>query len=80
MVAGRIMVEFSNLTAKLHQELNYDPYWAVNETSRILSKVMGVSYDDDDLEWYDLGECYNSTEGLYTKKCISIDSNIEITY
>lgn len=62
LVAGRIMVEFSNLTAKLHQELNYDPCWALNETSRILSKVTGVSYQDDDLEWYDLGECDNSTE------------------
>ncbi|RIA96330.1 hypothetical protein C1645_755161 [Glomus cerebriforme] len=50
LIAGRIMVEFSNLTAKLHQELNYDPYWAINETSRILSKVKGVAYDDDDLE------------------------------
>jgi len=80
LVAGKILLEFSNLTTKLHQELNYDIYWAVNETSRILSKVKGVPYDDDDLEWYDLGECDNSMEGLYTKKCISINSNIKITY
>jgi hypothetical protein len=80
LVAGRILIEFTDLTAKLHQELNYDPYWAINETSRILSKVRGVAYDGDDLEWYDLGECDNSMEGLYTKKCISIDSNIKITY
>ncbi|RIA81954.1 hypothetical protein C1645_789248 [Glomus cerebriforme] len=76
LVAGRILIEFSNLTAKLHQELNYDPYWAINETSRIFSKVRGVEYDGDNLEWYDLGECDNSMEGLYTKKCISMDSNI----
>ena len=80
MVAARAMEGHSNLTAVLHQELNYDPYWAINETSRILSKVKGVAYDGDDLEWYDLGECDNSMEGLYTKKCISIDSNIKITY
>ena len=80
LVAGRILIEFTKLTAKLYQELNYDYYWAINETSRIFSKVRGVKYDGDNLEWYDLGECDNSTEGLYTKKCISIDSNIEITY
>ncbi|GBC30642.1 uncharacterized protein OCT59_015817 [Rhizophagus irregularis] len=62
LVAGRNLIEFSNLTAKLHQELNYDPYWAINETSRILSKIRGVAYDDDDLEWYDLGERDNSIE------------------
>ncbi|CAB4414185.1 unnamed protein product [Rhizophagus irregularis] len=56
LVAGRIMMEFSDLTTKLHQELNYDFYWAVNETSKILSKVLGMPYDDDDLEDYDLGE------------------------
>ncbi|CAB4399666.1 unnamed protein product [Rhizophagus irregularis] len=68
LVAGRNLIEFSNLTAKLHQELNYDPYWAINETSRILSKVRGVAYDDDDLEWYDLGERDNSMEvyGVHT--------------
>jgi len=74
------MVEFSNLTTKLHQEFNYDFYWAVNETSKILSKVLGTPYDGDDLEDYDLGERDNSMEGLYTKKCISIDSNIKIAY
>ena len=76
LAAGRLLLEYTDLMAILHQELNYDFCWAVNETSRILSKVKGVSYDDDDLEWYDLGECDNSIEGLYTKKCISIDSNI----
>ncbi|CAG8531105.1 21329_t:CDS:2 [Rhizophagus irregularis] len=50
------------VNSKLHQELNYDPYWAINETSRILSKIRGVAYDDDDLEWYDLGERDNSIE------------------
>ncbi|CAG8504193.1 12444_t:CDS:2 [Funneliformis mosseae] len=43
-------------------ELNYDFYWAANEISKILSKVKGVTYDDDDLEGYDLGECDNSME------------------
>ena len=57
LVAGRLLIEFTDLTTKLHQELNYDFCWAVNETSRILCKVRGLSYDDDDLEWYDLGEC-----------------------
>ncbi|CAG8548088.1 205_t:CDS:2 [Funneliformis caledonium] len=56
LVVGRILIEFSNLTTKLHQELNYDFYWAVNETSKILSKVLEIPYDDDDLEDYNLRE------------------------
>jgi len=54
------MEEFSNLTTVLHQELNYDFYWAVNETSRILSKAIGEEYGD-------IEECDNSMEGLYKK-------------
>src|SRR3954447_13008513 len=65
LVAGRTMVEFSNLTTKFHQELNYDFYWTVNETS----KILGVPYDGDDLEDYDLGERDNSIEGSHIKKC-----------
>jgi hypothetical protein len=64
------MEEYVKITAKLHQELNYDFYWAVNETSKILAKVRGYSYDGDDLKDFDLGERDNSMEGLYTKKCI----------
>ncbi|CAG8688707.1 14983_t:CDS:2, partial [Acaulospora morrowiae] len=60
LVAARKLEEFSNLTTVLHQELNYDFYWAVNETSRILSKAIGEEYDD-------LEECDNSMEGLYKK-------------
>ena len=59
------MMEFNKLVAKLHQELNYDFYWAVNETSKMFSKVLGDRYyDDEDLEDYDLGERDDSLEGL----------------
>ncbi|CAG8546648.1 8471_t:CDS:2, partial [Scutellospora calospora] len=50
LVAARILEEYSNLTTVLHQELNYDFYWAVNETGKILGKATGEEYDDDDLE------------------------------
>ena len=63
------MEEFSDLTTVLHRDLNYDWYWAINEIGEILDKVLG----------YDL-EKRDSMEGLYTKKCISINSNIKITY
>ncbi|CAB5364893.1 unnamed protein product [Rhizophagus irregularis] len=62
LVAAKILGELSDLTAKLIEELNYDFYWAVNETSKILSKVQGDSYDGDDLKDYDLGERDNSME------------------
>ncbi|POG73939.1 hypothetical protein GLOIN_2v1826643 [Rhizophagus irregularis DAOM 181602=DAOM 197198] len=62
LVAARILGEFSDLTVKLIEELNYDFYWAVNETSKILSKVQEDSYDGDDLKDYDLRECDNSME------------------
>ncbi|CAB4376606.1 unnamed protein product [Rhizophagus irregularis] len=62
LVTARILGEFSDLTVKLIEELNYDFYWAVNETLKILSKVQGDSYDGDDLKNYDLGECDNSME------------------
>ena len=66
------MEEFSDLTTVLHRNLNYDWYWAVNETGEILDKAIG--YDNH------LEEESNSMKGLYTKKCISIDSNTKITY
>ncbi|CAG8595583.1 1520_t:CDS:2 [Funneliformis caledonium] len=47
---SRETVENHSQTKILHQELNYDFYWAANEISKILSKVKGVTYDDDDLE------------------------------
>ena len=65
------MEEFSDLTTVLHRDLNYDWYWAVNETGEILYMALGY---DDHLEESD------SMEGLYIKKCISIDSNTKITY
>ncbi|EXX50132.1 hypothetical protein RhiirA1_408924 [Rhizophagus irregularis] len=44
LVAARILEEYSDLTTVLHQDLNYDWYWAVNETGEILDKAIG--YDD----------------------------------
>ncbi|RIA88055.1 hypothetical protein C1645_807004 [Glomus cerebriforme] len=44
--AARAMEEHSNLTAVLHQQLNYDFDWALNESSRILSNAIGEPYDD----------------------------------
>ncbi|CAB4495503.1 unnamed protein product [Rhizophagus irregularis] len=62
LVAAKILGELSDLIAKLIEELNYDFYWAVNETSKIFSKVQEDSYDGDDLKDYDLGERDNSME------------------
>ncbi|CAB4383245.1 unnamed protein product [Rhizophagus irregularis] len=62
LVAAKILGELSDLTAKLIEELNYDFYWAVNETSKILSKIQRDSYNGDDLKDYDLGERDNSIE------------------
>ena len=50
LVAARILEEFSDLAAVLHQDLNYDWYWAVNETGEILDKAIGYydhSEEDD---------------------------------
>ncbi|PKC66205.1 hypothetical protein RhiirA1_419623 [Rhizophagus irregularis] len=44
LVAGRILEEYSDLTTVLHRDLNYDIYWAVNETGEILDKAIG--YDN----------------------------------
>ncbi|RHZ88091.1 hypothetical protein Glove_26g241 [Diversispora epigaea] len=44
--AARKLLEFSDLTTILHHELNYNHYWAINETSKILSKAIGEEYDD----------------------------------
>ena len=66
---------WKNLTAVLHEKLNYDFYWAVNEATRILDEAAGEEYDDG------LEECDDSIEGLYSTliKCMYINSNIKIT-
>ncbi|CAI2190308.1 7403_t:CDS:2 [Funneliformis geosporum] len=57
----KIMEEYSDLTTVLHRDLNYDIYWAVNETGEILDKAIGY---DNHLE----EEESDSVECLYTKK------------
>ena len=70
---ARILEEYSDLTTVLHRDLNYDIYWAVNETGEILDKAIGY---DDHLEE---SEKSDSMEGLYTKS-VFINSNTKITY
>ena len=45
---ARKIDELSDLTAVLHQERNYDYYWAFYESSRILANALGDKYQEYD--------------------------------
>ncbi|RGB44072.1 hypothetical protein C1646_749054 [Rhizophagus diaphanus] len=59
IVMARIIEEFSDLTTVLHQDLNYNWHWAVNEAGEILDKAIGYN---NHLKEYDSIEVY----GVYT--------------